>query len=189
MNELLSCIRKPFVPISIPPHFAFPQATVSPNSSFNKTQRPSTKTATMYSIFPFALILIPRSMSFPFMVGIPNVRSAPEVESLHSKRQGTCPSNTNHQDGSPITAQFPYAGAKNGLPSTNPGNFQVPANGDTAHQFVPPGPNDIRGPCPGLNTAANLNVCYSEVLLDHHLLLNSNLVYCARWHYKLQRAS
>lgn len=26
-----------------------------------------------------------------------------------------------------------------------------------AHAFVPPGPNDIRGPCPGLNAAANHN--------------------------------
>lgn len=26
---------------------------------------------------------------------------------------------------------------------------------DTAHRFIAPGPNDIRGPCPGLNTAAN----------------------------------
>lgn len=33
----------------------------------------------------------------------------------------------------------------------------MPAPGDTAHQFVKPGPLDIRGPCPGLNTAANHN--------------------------------
>ncbi|KAG9919968.1 Cloroperoxidase, partial [Aureobasidium melanogenum] len=33
----------------------------------------------------------------------------------------------------------------------------VPAPGDTAHQYVAPGPNDIRGPCPGLNAAANHN--------------------------------
>ncbi len=31
------------------------------------------------------------------------------------------------------------------------------SQGDTAHQFVAPGPNDIRGPCPGLNAAANHN--------------------------------
>lgn len=36
-------------------------------------------------------------------------------------------------------------------------NNLVPAKGDTAHQFTAPGPLDIRGPCPGLNTAANHN--------------------------------
>ncbi|KAF4624281.1 heme-thiolate peroxidase [Cudoniella acicularis] len=33
----------------------------------------------------------------------------------------------------------------------------VPDPNDAAHQFVAPGPNDIRGPCPGLNAAANRN--------------------------------
>ena len=27
----------------------------------------------------------------------------------------------------------------------------------TYHQFMPPGPNDARGPCPGLNAMANHN--------------------------------
>ena len=113
----------------------------------------------MSPLLLLALTLVPRVISFPFMADMPGVRSVAEVETVHSKRQATCPFNTNHVDGVPISAQFPYAGAKNGLPSTNPGGFPVPAHGDTAHQFVPPGPNDIRGPCPGLNTAANMNVC------------------------------
>lgn len=29
---------------------------------------------------------------------------------------------------------------------------------DPAHPFIEPGPNDIRGPCPGLNTLANHGV-------------------------------
>ena len=29
---------------------------------------------------------------------------------------------------------------------------------DAAHQYMPPGPNDIRGPCPGLNTLASHGV-------------------------------
>jgi hypothetical protein len=33
----------------------------------------------------------------------------------------------------------------------------VPADGDTAHAYTAPGDNDIRGPCPGLNAAANHN--------------------------------
>jgi len=35
------------------------------------------------------------------------------------------------------------------------GNYQVPAEGDYAHRFIAPGPNDIRGPCPGTNAMAN----------------------------------
>jgi hypothetical protein len=31
----------------------------------------------------------------------------------------------------------------------------VPAEGDTAHQFIAPGPNDIRGPCPGVDLLSN----------------------------------
>ena len=111
---------------------------------------------TLVSLLAFGAL--PVVISFPFMADMPEVRSTSDVEALHSKRQTTCPFNTNHVPGVPITAQFPYAGAINGLPSTRPGNFQVPAIGDTAHQFVAPGPNDIRGPCPGLNTAANHNV-------------------------------
>ena len=30
---------------------------------------------------------------------------------------------------------------------------------DPAHPFIAPGPNDQRGPCPGLNTLANHGVC------------------------------
>jgi unspecific peroxygenase len=29
---------------------------------------------------------------------------------------------------------------------------------DANHPFIPPGPDDIRGPCPGLNTLANHGV-------------------------------
>ncbi|KAM0798766.1 Chloroperoxidase [Usnea florida] len=96
-------------------------------------------------------------MAFPWMAGMPGIRSPSEVEAQLTERATTCPNNPNHVPAAPITSDFPYAGAIDGLPSTRPGNFQVPANGDTAHQFVPPGPNDIRGPCPGLNTAANHN--------------------------------
>lgn len=115
--------------------------------------------------FLLTLLAVPGSIAFSFMAGRPGVRSASEGGTQHSKRQATYPFNRNHVNGGPIMAQFPYAGAISGLPSTRPGNFQVPAIGDTAHQFVPPGPNDIRGPCPGLNTAANLNVCQPSDLL------------------------
>ncbi|KAK4544336.1 hypothetical protein LTR36_004227 [Oleoguttula mirabilis] len=69
----------------------------------------------------------------------------------------TCPFNPNHVAAAPVTAAYPYNNAKNGVPGNGKGGYYVPATGDTAHQFVAPGPNDIRGPCPGLNAAANHN--------------------------------
>lgn len=112
----------------------------------------------MFGLLLLAITVVPNAMAFPWVAGISGIRSASEIEAQHAKRQSTCPFNANHVPAAPITSQFPYAGAQNGLPSVFPGNFQVPANGDTAHAFAPPGPNDIRGPCPGLNTAANHNV-------------------------------
>ena len=115
----------------------------------------------------FGLIALPNAFSFPWMGDILNSDgSLPNAEDELEKRQGTtmagCPYNPNHVPAAPITAKFPYLGAINGLPATHPvGNIEVPTDGDTAHQFVPPGPNDIRGPCPGLNTAANHNVFHT----------------------------
>lgn len=31
----------------------------------------------------------------------------------------------------------------------------IPAPGDTQHAFQAPGPNDVRGPCPGMNTVGS----------------------------------
>ncbi|KAF2231593.1 Cloroperoxidase [Viridothelium virens] len=67
----------------------------------------------------------------------------------------TCPFNTNHEGAAPITDTFPYNGAKGGVPGKGVGGYQVPAPGDDAHQFIAPTDEDIRGPCPGLNAAAN----------------------------------
>ncbi|KAJ4294179.1 hypothetical protein N0V90_007869 [Kalmusia sp. IMI 367209] len=66
-----------------------------------------------------------------------------------------CPFNPDHKNAAPITDEYPYNGAKNGVAGKGVGGYQVPDPGDTAHAFEEPGPNDIRGPCPGLNTAAN----------------------------------
>lgn len=68
------------------------------------------------------------------------------------------PFNPNHIRAAPYTAQYPYTGAKNGLPGTGIDGIKVPADGDTAHYYTALGSGDIRGPCPGLNAAANHNV-------------------------------
>ena len=80
----------------------------------------------------------------------------------NQKRQSSCPFNSNHPGAAPYTSDFPYTGANNGLAGTGVGGILVPAEGDTAHAFEAPGPDDIRGPCPGLNTAANHHVYGSE---------------------------
>jgi hypothetical protein len=75
----------------------------------------------------------------------------PDVDSslLHkAKRQqpggyqdggaATCPFNPDHPGATPITSEYPYNGAINGLPGKGVGGYQLPAPGDTAHQFTPP---------------------------------------------------
>ncbi|EME80673.1 uncharacterized protein MYCFIDRAFT_98841, partial [Pseudocercospora fijiensis CIRAD86] len=72
--------------------------------------------------------------------------------------QQTCGFNPNHVPAQGITTQYPYCGAKYPLPGTQVcTNNLVPAKGDTAHAYMKPKSTDIRGPCPGLNTAANHN--------------------------------
>ncbi|CAA9964295.1 hypothetical protein CFE70_007046 [Pyrenophora teres f. teres 0-1] len=107
-----------------------------------------------------SLLLLQASFAtaYPWVAGETGVnsglfRQARQVE----KRQENCPYNPVHKGAAPYTAPYTYAGAKNGVPGNGKGGIKVPADGDTAHAYTPPGPNDIRGPCPGLNAAANHN--------------------------------
>ncbi|KAJ4421727.1 hypothetical protein N0V82_003571 [Gnomoniopsis sp. IMI 355080] len=101
--------------------------------------------------------------SFPFVANVPGVDTRlfrPRQQPGGSGQAGgaaTCPFNANHVPAPGITTEFPYNHAANGLPGLGVGGYQVPADGDTAHQFQAPGADDIRGPCPGLNAAANHN--------------------------------
>lgn len=102
-------------------------------------------------------------LAFPFVAETPGVdsslfRKAKRVS--HEKRQSSCPFNSVHPGAAPYNASYPYTGAQNGLPGTGKGGILVPAPGDTAHAFEAPGANDIRGPCPGLNAAANHHVSF-----------------------------
>ncbi|KAL9116549.1 MAG: hypothetical protein Q9187_006925 [Circinaria calcarea] len=101
-------------------------------------------------------LLMGPAIAFPFVADMPGVDSSLlSKRSRDTKRQLSCPFNANHPGAAPYSATYPYTGAKNGLPGTQRGGIKVPADGDTAHAFEAPGPNDIRGPCPGLNAAAN----------------------------------
>lgn len=64
------------------------------------------------------------------------------------KRAATCPVIATRQGAAPYSSYYPskYTGAQNGMAGTGKGGVQVPAKGDTAHAYVAPGPNDIRGP-------------------------------------------
>src|SRR5690242_12945219 len=95
--------------------------------------------------------------AYPWVASQPGVDSSLLGRTRNVKRQDNCPFNSNHQPAAPYNSQFPYTGARNGAPGTGKGGIKVPADGDTAHAFQAPGPNDIRGPCPGLNAAANHN--------------------------------
>ncbi|KAG8630668.1 hypothetical protein KVT40_002287 [Elsinoe batatas] len=122
--------------------------------------------------------------AFPWVANVPGVNSNPlssayKASKMKRQQSGgsnpggpvTCPFNADHQPAVPYNSKYPYGGAKNGQPGTGKGGYQVPAPGDDAHAFIKPGPNDIRGPCPGLNAAANHGflardgiVTYSELV-------------------------
>merc|ERR1711977_611007 len=117
-------------------------------------------------------LLVSGAAAFPWVAMQPGVDSS--ILRLKPRQQvgegpggpDTCPFNANHEDARPVTDEFPYNNAKNGVPGNGKGGYQVPAPGDTAHQFEAPNPStDIRGPCPGLNAAAN-----------HHFLAHDGIV-------------
>lgn len=141
------------------------------------------------------LIGLPTAFSFPWMGDILNPDgSFPNAEGELEKRQGTtmvgCPYNPDHVPAVPATSKFPYLGAVNGLPATHPvGNIEVPADGDGNHSFKAPGKNDIRGPCPGLNAAANHNVLSTVSNALYLILLINSLVHQPRWDHQLDGAA
>lgn len=135
-----------------------------------------TMTITNYSLAGLALLSTTAS-AFPHIARQLDfdVRSANGAESFGPSyaRNEPAVQNIERRGAVPLSSAFPYNGAKNGLPSQGKGEFfdrffsvrfltrailggyQVPAPGDNAHRFIAPGPNDIRGPCPGTNAMAN----------------------------------
>jgi hypothetical protein len=145
-----------------------------------------------------AIALVAEAVTaYPFVANMPGVdsslfRKAKRQQPGGGQKGGaaTCPFNPDHPCAAPITSQYPYNDAINGLPGKGVGGYQVPAPGDTAHQFVAPGPNDIRkssynpqyvtdsdhregGPCPGLNTAANHNFLSHDGIVTFNELVDA----------------
>jgi len=111
-----------------------------------------------------ASLFVASASAFPWVVDQPGVDSSLLGAGRKIRRQqsggtqkggpATCPFNADHKGAAPYNSKYPYNGAHDGIPGKGIGGFQVPADGDTAHYYEAPGPNDIRGPCPGLNAAA-----------------------------------
>ncbi|KAF2127317.1 Cloroperoxidase [Dothidotthia symphoricarpi CBS 119687] len=122
-----------------------------------------------------SLLLLSASgtLAYPWVAGQPGVKSSLFKDAQPQKRQANCPFNANHQPAAPYTSQYPYLGAKNGSAGTGVGGIKVPADGDTAHAFVAPGANDIRGPCPGLNAAANHNFLAHDGVVTFNELVDA----------------
>ncbi|RMY64437.1 hypothetical protein D0863_09821 [Hortaea werneckii] len=103
------------------------------------------------------LALVQGAFAFPWVANVQGVDSSILKRSALLERDTPdCPFNSNHQPAAPVTSKYPYNNAKDGKPGNGKGGYLVPAPGDTAHEFRKPNPKtDIRGPCPGLNAAAN----------------------------------
>lgn len=103
-------------------------------------------------------LLASGTAAFPFVAKLPGVDTrllARQQSGEGAGSEANCPFNADHVDAAPATAEYPYNNAINGSVGNQKGGFLVPAEGDTAHQYIAPTSTDIRGPCPGLNTAAN----------------------------------
>jgi len=112
----------------------------------------------MLSLSLLLLLQTSFTAAYPWVAGEPGVNSGLFKQTRQvEKRQANCPYNPVHKGAAPYTAPYTYTGAKNGLQGNGRGGIKVPADGDTAHAYTAPGPDDIRGPCPGLNAAANVS--------------------------------
>ncbi|KAM3417990.1 hypothetical protein BST61_g6201 [Cercospora zeina] len=102
------------------------------------------------------LVAIHGVVAFPWVAGVSGVDSSILRRDAVRRDDPNCPFNANHEPAAPLTAAFPYNNARFPARGNQRGGYPVPAPGDTAHEFRAPRPGiDIRGPCPGLNAAAN----------------------------------
>ncbi|GIZ49912.1 hypothetical protein CKM354_001292900 [Cercospora kikuchii] len=111
-----------------------------------------------------AISLISGASAFPWVANVPGVDSS-ALSAVQKRQQNpqpggpgspeTCPFNAQHVNAVPVREGW-YNNARNGRKGNERGGYQVPRPDDPDHQFIAPrAGRDIRGPCPGLNTAAN----------------------------------
>lgn len=120
--------------------------------------------------------LLSSASAFPFVAKQPGVDSS-FLKRGYVKRQqastATCPFNADHVPAAPYNPDFPYNYAYNGSEGKGVGGYLVPAEGDTDHQFIAPTDVDIRGPCPGLNAAANHNFLARDGITNFEELVDA----------------
>ncbi|CAI6335538.1 unnamed protein product [Periconia digitata] len=112
----------------------------------------------LFTMYKFSFLLhIATSAAYSWVSSQPGVDTALLKEHHVRRAVDSCPFNADHKPAAPYNPKYRYTGAANGVPGNGIGGLKVPADGDEAHYYQAPGPNDIRGPCPGLNAAANHN--------------------------------
>lgn len=112
--------------------------------------------------------------AFLFVANMPGIDSSLlRAEKRQQLPVGSCPFNPDHVPAPGISTAYPYNDAKNGLPGKGVGGYQVPAPGDTDHQFIAPKSTDICGPCPGLNAAANHNFLARDGITTYAELIDA----------------
>lgn len=137
----------------------------------------------MHTIFLFtvaaALVLSLQANAFPWRIDTHRAASCAKYDNSDSQlllsagSPRDCRLSLGKPSGAaPYNPRFPYTGAQNGNPGHGRGLVKVPADDDEDHHFKTPGPNDQRGPCPGLNTAANHGVSLRSSL--HIRILRSS---------------
>ena len=139
--------------------------------------------------FTTALVLVEAANAFPWVSLVPDVDSSMLVERQQPGSgpgsEATCPFNANHVFAAPITAKYPYNGAKGGVKGKETGGFLVPAKGDTEHRYIAPKATDIRGPCPGLvggESLLSITLTYTDGFVEHG---RQPRVSRSRWHHEL----
>ena len=132
----------------------------------------STRVTNMYNTALLLLCTARLGSAFPWVANLDGVDGS-LLRRQDAGSAANCPFNPNHKPAAPVTDAYPYNNARNGLPGNGKGGYKVPADGDTAHYFVAPGANDIRGPCPGLNTAANHNFLAHDGIVTFNELVDA----------------
>ena len=139
--------------------------------------------------FTTALVLAEAANAFPWVSLVPDVDSSMLVERQQPGSgpgsEATCPFNANHVFAAPITAKYPYNGAKGGVKGKETGGFLVPAKGDTEHRYIAPKATDIRGPCPGLvseDLTPSTSSPHTDSFPEHG---GQSRVPRSRWHHEL----
>ncbi|KAK4500726.1 hypothetical protein PRZ48_008916 [Zasmidium cellare] len=135
----------------------------------------------MRSYAAYTILVAEAAYAFPWVVNAPGVDSSMLPNRDLFKRQqvpegpgsaAQCPFNPNHVPAVPIQPGQ-YNNAINGKQGNGKGGYQVPAPGDTAHRFIAPTSRDIRGPCPGLNTAANHGFLARDGIVTYNELVDA----------------